>query len=181
MSLEGEKRLLLHICCSVCASRIIERLEPGFTIIGFFYNPNIEPPQEYQQRLKSAVTLANHCSMKLINGIYDNKMWHESITGLEHWEEGGRRCWRCFRIRLEKTAEQAKNENINNFATTLSASPHKNIKVINNLGHKIGKVYGINFIEFNFRYDADKYRLSLAKKLGLYHQKYCGCIYSAPL
>jgi predicted adenine nucleotide alpha hydrolase (AANH) superfamily ATPase len=157
---------------------MIERLEPEFDITGYFYNPNIEPPEEYQRRLEATQTIFNYLHMKLIISNNDNTLWHEAINGLEHWEEGGRRCWRCFEFRLEQTAEQAKKQSIQYFATTLTASPHKNDKDINGLGKKIGKQYGLNFIALKYRPE-DRNKASLARKLELYHQKYCGCMYSA--
>ena len=173
-----KRRLLLHICCGVCASRIIERLQPEFEVVGYFYNPNIEPPVEYQLRLKATEVITNHYGMRLIKGQYANKIWHHAVTGMEYWDEGGRRCWRCFGLRLEDTAEYAKKESINYFATTLTASPYKDAKAINALGKKIGLQHNVNFIGLSYRPE-DKNKPSLARKLGLYHQKYCGCIYSA--
>jgi len=169
--------LLLHICCGVCASRTIEKLQPDYDITGFFYNPNIEPPDEYKKRLNAASTLAKHCGIKLIIGDYDNNSWHGAITGLEHLTEGGRRCWRCFRFRLQNTAILAKSKHIDYYTTTLTASPYKNTKVINTLGDKIGRIYGLKFVDVNF-HSEDFYKPSLARKLKLYHQKYCGCDFS---
>lgn len=177
MQLIDEKKLLLHICCGVCASRIIERLLLDYDVIGYFYNPNIEPEDEYQKRLKATEILFKHFGIKLITGIYENQQWHREIAGLEHLPEGGHRCWRCFRFRLQATAEQAVKGSIGLFATTLTASPYKNAKVINKFGHKIGLLNNINFVEINSE-PTDKSHSSLAKKLGLYHQKYCGCNYS---
>ncbi|MCX7785096.1 MAG: epoxyqueuosine reductase QueH [candidate division WOR-3 bacterium] len=170
-------KLLLHICCGICASQIIKRLQENYEVIGYFYNPNIEPPIEYQQRLIATEKLLTHCKVKLIYGANDNLNWHSAILGLEHWQEGGPRCWRCFRIRLEATAEYAQKESIRYYATTLTASPYKNAAIINSLGKKIGKKYHITFIETNYQQEEKDFQLS--KKLDLYRQKYCGCLYSA--
>lgn len=170
-------KLLLHICCGPCAGKIIEHLQTDFDVIGYFYNSNIEPADEYLRRLEAAIKLVNHYSIKLIKGIYNNKIWHDKIAGLEFLPEGGRRCWRCFRTRLVETAKRAKKEGIGNFATTLTTSPYKNAKVINRLGNVIGIKYGINFIETSIKPE-DRNKPSIARKLGLYHQKFCGCNYS---
>ncbi len=172
-----KEKLLLHTCCGPCSGKIIEQLQSQYDISGYFYNPNIEPTEEYLKRLEAAVLLYNHYGIMLIKGIYNNKFWHDKIAGLEFLAEGDRRCWRCFRVRLTKTAERAKRDGINYFATTLTASPHKNAKVINKLGHKIANIYGINFIETSVRLE-DRNKPSVARKLKLYHQKFCGCNYS---
>ncbi|MCX8014775.1 MAG: epoxyqueuosine reductase QueH [candidate division WOR-3 bacterium] len=175
-----KRKILLHICCGVCASKTIERLQSEFDIIGYFYNPNIEPPLEYQKRLEATKVITNYFKIPLIIGLYNNELWHQAILGLEHWQEGGRRCWRCYQFRLENTAEQAQTQLINYFATTLTASPHKNAKDINGLGRKIASQFGLNFINSELR-PSDRTKPSLARKLGIYHQNYCGCIYSVPI
>lgn len=170
-------KLLLHICCGVCASQILRRLQENYEVIGYFYNPNIEPPIEYRQRLNATEKLLSYCKVKLIYGENNNKDWHLAITGLEHWQEGGPRCWRCFQVRLEATADCAQKESIRYYATTLTASPYKNSAIINSLGRQIGKKYHIEFVETNYKPAEKDFQLS--KKLDLYRQKYCGCIYSA--
>jgi predicted adenine nucleotide alpha hydrolase (AANH) superfamily ATPase len=176
----SEKKLLLHICCGPCAARAIEQLQSEFDITGYFYNPNIEPAGEYEQRLNAAQTLLNYLGIKLISDNYDNQKWHQAVLGLEHYKEGGRRCWRCFRVRLHKTAEMAQKESIEYFATTLTTNPHKNARIINRLGKKIGEKFGVKFIEVKYKPE-DRYKPSIARKLKLYHQKYCGCLFSAKI
>lgn len=170
-------KLLLHTCCGPCSGKIIEQILSKFDVIGYFYNPNIEPSEEYLKRADAAVMMYNRFGIRLIKGIYNNKTWHYAIMGLEFLPEGDRRCWRCFRTRLVETAERAKKEGIGNFATTLTASPFKNARIINKLGNAIELKYGINFIETSVKPE-DKNKPSLARKLGVYHQKYCGCNYS---
>ncbi len=170
-------KILLHICCGPCAGKITELLQADFDITGYFYNPNIEPADEYLRRLQTAITLVNHYGIKLIKGIYNNKTWHSAIMGLEFLPEGDRRCWRCFRTRLVETAQRAKKEGISNFATTLTTSPYKNARVINKLGNVIATKYGINFIETSVKPE-NRNNPSIARQLKLYHQKFCGCNYS---
>lgn len=170
-------KLLLHICCAVCASQILRHLQENYEVIGYFYNPNIEPPDEYRHRLLATEKLLSHCNVPLIYGKYDSPQWHLAIKGFEHWAEGGPRCWRCFQIRLEASAEQAQNRSIQYYATTLTASSYKNARIINTLGQQIGQKYLINFVETNYKSEDKDFQLS--KKLDLYRQKYCGCIYSA--
>lgn len=175
-----KKDLLLHICCGVCASRVIEILEPQYNITGYFYNPNIEPPDEYQQRLQATETVLNYYKINLIHGEYENPMWHEAVVGLEHWAEGGRRCWQCFRLRLDKTAQKAKEKSIPCFATTLIVNPYKNSDVIDKWGQHYTQVYDLEYVPIKLDKN-NRYDLILAKKLNIYRQKYCGCVYSAPI
>ncbi|MBS4015739.1 MAG: epoxyqueuosine reductase QueH [Candidatus Latescibacteria bacterium] len=173
-----KKNLLLHVCCGVCASRVIEKLLPSYNITGFFYNPNIEPPDEYQHRLQATEILFNHYHLDLIRGDYETKTWHDAVTGFEHWAEGGRRCWRCFKLRLEETAELSDEKTFPCFATTLTVNPHKDAQFINNWGLYYAKLYNKKYVPINLSAD-DRYNLTIAKKLDLYRQKYCGCVYSA--
>ena len=170
-------KLLLHTCCGPCSGKIIEQLQSEFDITGYFYNPNIEPTEEYLKRVEAAVIMYNHFGIRLIKGIYNNKSWHDAIMGLEFLPEGDRRCWRCFRTRLNETANRAKKESIEYFATTLTTSPYKNSKVINRLGKAIAIKYGVNFIETSVKPE-DRNKPSIARQLKLYHQKFCGCNFS---
>jgi predicted adenine nucleotide alpha hydrolase (AANH) superfamily ATPase len=175
-----KKDLLLHICCGVCASRVIEKLLPLYNITGFFYNPNIEPPDEYAKRLEATATLVNHYQIKLIKGVYETKVWHQAVTGLEHWAEGGRRCWRCFKLRLEETADIAVEKSFSCFATTLNVNPYKDAQYINNWGLYYAKLFNKEYVPIELS-SGERYDLTIAKKLDLYRQKYCGCIYSAQI
>lgn len=167
-------KILLHICCGVCASSVVERLKKErVEVTGFFYNPNIHPEEEYKRRLEVAQQVARILNFPLIEGAYDNENWFKLTTGLEDEPEGGRRCEVCFRMRLEKTREKASELGIPYFTTTLTVSPHKNAMLINKIGKELGKG---SFIERDFKkMDGAKLAMDFAKRHNLYRQNYCGC------
>lgn len=170
-------QVLLHICCAVCATLCVERLrQEGHQFSGYFYNPNIQPPAEYLKRLGQAEQLAREQNFSLILGDYDVDSWFTRMRGLEDEPEGGRRCAGCFRLRLKETAKTAKEKGFNAFTTTLTLSPHKNTQVINEIGQDIDKAL---FLARDFKkQDGFKRAQELSKKYNLYHQNYCGCLYS---
>jgi len=169
--------ILLHICCGICASSVVERLrQEGFKPIGFFYNPNIHPRKEYEQRFAVAKEVAQILDFELIQGPYDPDNWFKLTKGLENEPEGGRRCAVCFKMRLEETQRKARQLNINKFTTTLTVSPHKDTTVINEIGRAISpsEFLARDFKKQNGFHLATKF----AKCYNLYRQNYCGCIYS---
>ena len=170
-------KVLLHICCAVCATASIEHLrEEGNSVSGYFYNPNIHPQSEYLNRLKETKNLARKIGLSLIVGEYRVEDWFDPIKGLEDEPEGGRRCAVCFRLRLSQTCRLARQNGFDGFTTTLTVSPHKNSKTINNIGREIG---GPFFLEKDFKKkEGFKRAMTLSEKYGLYHQHYCGCIFS---
>lgn len=172
-------QILLHICCAVCASSVIERLKnEEWQIEGFFYNPNIHPEEEYEKRLNDTKVLLAEWNVPLIEGKYNKENWFNETKGFEQEKEGGRRCNICFEMRLKETFLQAKERNINYFTTTLTVSSHKNSKTINDIGSTLD---GNAFIVRDFKKkDGFKRAVELSKKYNLYHQNYCGCVFSLP-
>ncbi len=175
----GKPELLLHICCAPCSTHAISLLAGEFEIIGFFYNPNIHPPDEHSLRLSEAERFCKEMNLKLIVPPYQPSDWFNFIKGYEKEPEGGERCLLCFRMRLEKTARAATSRRYKYFGTTLSISPHKDTEHINRIGTEIGEKHGLYFYETDFK-KGNGYRRSceLSKKHGLYRQDYCGCIFS---
>lgn len=179
--------LLLHSCCGPCSTSVIEDLIPSYAITIFFYNPNITDRAEYEKRLLSQKKFIEeynsksnrHGNIALIEGVYEPDFFLREVKGLEGEPEGGARCRKCFRMRLEKTAEATSMGGYSAFATTLSVSPHKNFRLISETGRDICARYGIGFIDRDFK-KADGYLRSveLAKQYGLYRQSYCGCEFS---
>ena len=170
-------KVLLHICCAVCAGYCVQRLrDDGFETKGFFYNPNIYPQQEYEKRLKEVRNVSEIVGFELIEGYYDKDDWFRLTEEFKDEYEGGKRCGICFKMRIAKTNDKAKDLNIPLFTTTLTVSPHKNACVINEIGK------GLNpgsFLEYDFKKkDGFKKTMEFAKKFNLYCQHYCGCIYS---
>lgn len=177
-------RLLLHCCCAPCASYVLEYLSPRYAISAFYFNPNIEPPEEYGKRerelrrLISAAEYPNPVTV-LEYGEYakDNAAFKIATQALSAEPEGGQRCERCFSIRLEETAIRAKAGGFDCFTTTLSVSPHKNAALLNEIGERLGQKYGIGYLHSDFKKrDGYKRSIELSKQYGLYRQSYCGCM-----
>lgn len=180
-SLKGKPKLLLHACCGICSSSVLERLYPFFDITILYYNPNIYPEKEYLKRfdtLKEAV-LKMKIKVKLLEIGYQSKEFKEIAKGLENEKEGGKRCAKCFYLRLEKTAKFAQKYNFDYFTTTLSVSPHKDSQKLNNIGKALEEKYKIKYLYSDFK-KKEGYKRSneLAKEYDLYRQNYCGCKYS---
>lgn len=171
------KEVLLHICCGICSSAPVEKLlEEGFSVKGFFYNPNIHPYEEYLRRLEVAQTISKLLDFELIIGPYDDQKWFDLVKGQEEEPEGGGRCAVCFKLRLNQTFIQMKESGIPYFTTTLSVSPHKNSRMINEIGSLLSSE---NFLEYDFKKeDGFKNAMDFAGKHSLYRQNYCGCLYS---
>ena len=174
------KKILLHACCAPCASYPIQKLiEDNYEPVVFFYNPNIYPQKEYDIRKNE---LENYCKEKNIQFIennYDTNIFYDTIKGFEKEPEKGNRCELCFELRLNKTAQIAKELNIPCFTTTLSVSPHKNTEQIFKAGKTAQNLYNIEFIEYNFKkQNGFKISREIAKKYNMYAQNYCGCIFS---
>lgn len=170
------KKVLLHICCGVCASAVVQKLrDDGYEVTGYFYNPNIYPEKEYEQRLAVVRQASKLLGFTLIEGLYESNTWQERIQGLEAEPEGGKRCQVCFRVRLQKTADKAKEMDIGHIASTLSVSPHKNVQEINAIGKELSQ----GFLPYDFKKENGfKKTMDFAKKHDFYRQHYCGCQYS---
>jgi predicted adenine nucleotide alpha hydrolase (AANH) superfamily ATPase len=151
--------------------------EEGYNqIIGFFYNPNIHPFKEYKKRIEIAYQVAKILNFELIEAEYDKDNWFKLTDSLKQEPEGGKRCWVCFKLRLGKTYEKAKQLNIQLFTTTLTVSPKKNALLINKIGKEIAPEY---FLAEDFKKkDGFKKAMEFSKKYNLYRQNYCGCLYS---
>lgn len=181
--LDKPKKILLHSCCAPCSSYVITFLSNYFDITILYYNPNIFPKEEYDKRKQEQIKLIK--SLKTKNKLdyldcdYDNDLYNKSIQGYEACPEGGSRCHICFNLRLEKTAKLAKDNNYDYFCSTLTVSPHKNSKIINEIGENISKKYKIIWLYSDFKKNEGfKQSIELSKKYELYRQDYCGCIYS---
>jgi predicted adenine nucleotide alpha hydrolase (AANH) superfamily ATPase len=180
-NLDYKPKLLLHVCCAPCSSYVLDYLSSYFNISLFFYNPNIAPKEEYDKRIIELDRFVNEFnnSVKIIEGNYDNNIYEEMIKGLEEEKEGGKRCFKCFNLRLEETAKKALELNFDYFTTTLSISPYKNASVLNSIGKNLENEYKIKYLYSDFKKnDGYKKSIELSKKYQLYRQDYCGCTYS---
>lgn len=175
--------ILLHSCCAPCSSYVITFLSNYFNITILYYNPNIYPKEEYLKRKKEQIKLIKNLNTKykvdFLDCDYDNEIYNEYIKGYEQYPEGSKRCQICFNLRLEKTAKLAKENNYNYFCSTLTVSPHKNSKLINEIGINLSNKYNIKWLYSDFKKNEGfKQSIELSKKYDLYRQDYCGCIYS---
>ncbi len=170
------KRILLHICCGPCGTYTIERLrEEGFQVTGFWYNPNIHPWQEHQRRRESAQKYAEAVDLPVIwYEKYEMPLYLRAVVGHERFRE---RCRICYRLRLEKTARVAAENDFDAFTTTLLISPHQDQALIRQIGEEVAEVRGVAFYFENFRRGWSE-RGRLTHEHDLYRQQYCGCIYS---
>lgn len=174
-----KQKLLLHICCAPDATHSVELLREEYDVTGFFYNPCIQPVEEYRLRKKAMSDLAKIIDLDMISDPYDVDRWQDTVKGLEAEPEGGKRCELCYQIRLEKTAEEAAKNNIDFFTTTLTISPHKHADRINAIGEEAGKKYNVSFLPLNLKKkEGFRKSLELSRKYNLYRQNYCGCFYS---
>lgn len=178
-----KERLLLHACCAPCATYVLEYLSLYFDITVFFCNPNITDPNEYSKRLGELYRLIGNAPFcKGISIIEDNlpsSAFFEVARGFESEPEGGARCEKCFRLRIERTAELAKREGFDRFATTLTVSPHKNAALINGIGAECEKRFGSPYLPSDFKKRGGYQRsVVLCRDYGIYRQQYCGCVFS---
>ncbi len=175
--------LLLHACCAPCSSYCIEYLSEYFHVTVFYYNPNITSSAEYQKRVSEEKRFIREFPAKypvsLIEGAYEPQRFEEMSEGLEEEPEGGARCVKCYRLRLEETARFAKSRGFDYFTTTLSISPLKKSPVLNAIGQALEKQYGVSYLYSDFK-KKNGYRRSveLSREYGLYRQNYCGCRFS---
>ena len=180
------KTLLLHSCCGPCSTAVIERLSGEFDITVFYYNPNITDEPEYEHRKEEQKKFLQKYNeniegtkVKFVEGDYTVEDFYKAATGFEAEKEGGARCTQCFALRLEETALTAKKLGMDVFATTLTVSPHKNYKLISELGNKISIEHGVDFLDMDFKKKAGYQRsVDISKEYGLYRQNYCGCEFS---
>jgi predicted adenine nucleotide alpha hydrolase (AANH) superfamily ATPase len=171
------KNILIHTCCGPCASASVERLiADGYGVTLYYSNSNIFPESEYRKRLEQVKKLADKLDLSLELDEYNHSAWQERVKGLEKEPERGRRCEKCFKFSLGRTAEAADKLNIPYFTTTLTISPHKSSKTLFEIGKKYSKFLARDFK----KKDGFKRSLELSCQHGLYRQDYCGCEFSRP-
>ena len=174
-----KKKLLLHVCCAPCAVYVHHELSRDYDVTCFFYNPNIHPAREYEARKKEIERIAELLHWNVVYGDYPLKEWFRLVKGHEKDPERGERCSICFRERLEKTFIHARDNHFEVVTSTLSISPYKATRQINAEGEKLSHFYGIAFLPENFKkQNGFNIGKKMAMDLGIYHQDYCGCVYS---
>lgn len=179
----GKKpKLLLHSCCAPCSSAVLEMLVDVFDITLYFYNPNISQESEFLFRLEELKRLLDEMKLKEVKVIspqYDNSEFFDIVKGMEELLEGGKRCEKCYRLRLENSVLYAKENGYDYVTTTLTISPYKNAQWLNEIGLELEEKYGVKYLCSDFK-KGNGYKRSceLSKEYNLYRQNYCGCVYS---
>lgn len=175
-------KLLLHTCCGPCSSYVLDYLNKHFDITIVYYNPNIYPKEEYFKRYdeqKRIIKEMFNDEIKILEVDYNPDEYENVVQGYEEYPEGSKRCHLCYKLRLEKTVQLAKQYNFDYFTTTLSVSPYKNSKVLNEIGIELSNKYNVNYLFSDFKKnDGYKKSIEFSKKYDLYRQDYCGCKYS---
>lgn len=174
----GDGRVLLHSCCAPCCCEIIEAiLASGITLTVFFYNPNIQPHEEYDRRKAEVIRLVRQNRAAFVDADYDPAGWQARTRGLEQEPERGRRCTACFDLRLERTALYAHEHGFAVFTSSLGISRWKNMAQVNASGHRAAALHaGLTYWDYNWRKGGGASRMvEIARREGLYQQDYCGC------
>ncbi len=182
-SLDSKKKLLLHACCAPCSSYVIEYLTKYFDITILYYNPNIDTESEFNYRLSELKRFVKEFKttnqVEVVSLGYNKDEYLEKVKGLEQEKEGGKRCYECFKLRLRKSALYAKEHNFDYFTTTLTISPLKNSKLLNEIGHDLELEFGVNYLYSDFKKkEGYKRSIVLSHEYNLYRQDYCGCEFS---
>ena len=176
-------RLLLHACCAPCSSAVLERLSQYFRITVLYYNPNIFPEEEYRHRVEELKRLVSESTypnpVEVVEGSYNPETFFACAKGLEQEPEGGKRCEKCFRLRLSEACKAAKLGNYDVVTTTLTISPQKDVDLMNRIGEEEAERYGVRWLPSAFRKKGGYQRsIELSREHGLYRQDFCGCVYS---
>lgn len=173
-------RLLLHSCCAPCSSACLERLKEHFQITVLYYNPNIDEEAEYEKRKAEQIRFLKETGWaEFLDCDHEAEKFIQMAKGMENEPERGKRCYACYGLRLDKTAQVAKEKGFAYFATTLTLSPHKNAEWLNEIGEKAGGRYEVNYLYTDFKKKGGYYRsIALSDEHGLYRQDFCGCRFS---
>ena len=177
--IDRKKKILVHVCCGPDAAGVIEQLQDEFEVLCFWYDPNIQPKEEYDLRLEAFEKVAKLKNTKSVIGEYDVENFFENIKGLEHTPEQGAKCSVCYDMRLERSALEAKKQNCDLFTTTLAISPHKVQQKLKAFGEVAAKRYGVPYLARNFmKHEGFKESVKFTIENDIYRQDYCGCLYS---
>lgn len=177
----GQTEVLLHTCCAPCSSAIIEcLLNNGIRPVIYYCNPNIYPLEEYLVRKEECTRYAKALGLDIIDDDYDHEAWLEAVKGLENEPERGGRCLRCFKLRLLRTAEYARDNGFKVITTTLASSRWKSLDQINEAGEwACAQVPDVVWWDRNWRKGGlQERRLQIIKEYDFYNQLYCGCEFS---
>ena len=183
LSREKPPKLLLHVCCAPCSSYVLEYLSEYFEITAFFYNPNIDTDSEYRHRAEELIRFINEKNFSnkvdYVIAEYNSTEFYGTVKGLEQCREGGNRCFKCYELRLCRSADYAQKHKYDYFTTTLSISPLKNVDKLNEIGGNLSEEYKIPYLFSDFKKkNGYKRSIELSKEYNLYRQNFCGCVFS---
>ena len=167
-------KLLLHICCAPCSVACIKQLRSqGIEPVGYWYNPNIHPYTEYKARKNTLIEYARSIGLELVvEDEYGLRPFVQAVA-----ENIAGRCAYCYESRFERTAKYAAEHGFDGFATTLTVSPYQNHPLMFQIGQEAAARHGVEFYPYDFSPHFREGQAE-ARELGLYMQKYCGCIFS---
>ena len=171
------RKILVHTCCGICSAYPLQNLkELGYEPVAYFYNPNIDTEEEFEKRLEGERIVCENSKTELIVEPYVPEEYENYVIGYETEPEHGRRCDKCFELRLEKTFQKAKELGIDIVTTTMIISPHKNFKQLTEVGNGLADKYGVEYLAVDFKKKDGFLKTNrISKELGLYRQNYCGC------
>ena len=174
------KKLLLHSCCAPCSSYCLQEVAPYLKTTVLYYNPNLDSIEEYARRKAEQVRFLSETHLAdILDCDYSPEDFEKIARGYEGEKEGGARCERCFRLRLARTAKEAKAHGYDFFGTTLTVSPLKNAALINESGYALEEEHGVFYLPSDFKKRGGYLKsVENSKQYGLYRQNYCGCVYS---
>ena len=177
---EQKNKILLHACCAICSAYPVSYLkEAGYEVVVYFYNPNIHPIEEYLKRLEAEREICKFHNVELIEEVYEPDVYFDYVKGFENEPEKGARCTKCFELRLNKTAQKAKELGIKHITTTMVISPHKNFQKLSEIGLKTAEEFDLIYEAIDFKKrDGFLKTNQISKSLSLYRQNYCGCKFS---
>ncbi len=176
-------RALLHCCCAPCSSTALERLQERYDLDIYYYNPNIEPEAEFRKRAGEEERFVREFrpdgGVRVIVADYDHKTFERLARGRESLPERSERCYLCYEARMRRTAEYAKENGYAWFTTSLSVSPYKSARWINEIGERLAEETGVGFLHSDFKKRNGYARsIELSREYGLYRQDWCGCRFS---
>ena len=182
----SDSTLLLHACCAPCSSACLTTLKGRVKIKVLYYNPNIVDDAEYELRdaelkrlIKELKKEYPEAQIEFVEGKKEPEKFLEIAKGLEKEPEGGKRCRKCFELRLAESAKLAKELNCDYFTTTLTISPMKDAQVLNEVVQEQCDIYGIKRLPSDFKKKGGyKRSIQLSHDYNLYRQNFCGCVYS---
>ncbi|MEO0237493.1 MAG: epoxyqueuosine reductase QueH [candidate division WOR-3 bacterium] len=171
--------LILHTCCAPDLTYSYEYFSKTYNVFALFVNDNMDTFDEFQKRYEEVLKVAKHYGFECKNLEYENEIFLKNVVGLEDEPEMGKRCEVCHLLNFRKTANFCKENGFKIFSTTLTISPHKNVDLINSIGERVAKEFGLEFVKENLKKnDGFLKSVKISKELNLYRQNYCGCIFS---